>query len=96
MTRATATWNGKVIADTESFEKVEGNIYFPADSIRREFFKESSHETICGWKGTANYYNIEVDGKVNKDAAWYYAQPKDAAKNIVGMVAFWKGVEVSS
>ncbi|KAF9085801.1 hypothetical protein BGX23_009350 [Mortierella sp. AD031] len=96
MTQATATWNGKVIAETDAFEKVEGNIYFPASSIHKEFFKESSHETVCGWKGTANYYNIEVDGKVNKEAAWYYAQPKDAAKNITGMVAFWKGVEVKS
>ncbi|KAG0208405.1 hypothetical protein BGX28_000623 [Mortierella sp. GBA30] len=96
MTRATATWNGKVLAETDNFETVEGNIYFPVESIRKEFFNESSHESICGWKGTASYYDIEVDGKINKEAAWYYPKPKDAAKNIAGMVAFWKGVEVKS
>ncbi|KAF9947026.1 hypothetical protein BGZ70_002910 [Mortierella alpina] len=96
MTRATATWNGKVLAETDTFETVEGNIYFPASSIHKENFKESSHETVCGWKGTASYYDIVVDDKVNKAAAWYYANPKEAAKNITAMVAFWKGIEVKS
>jgi uncharacterized protein (DUF427 family) len=89
-----AIWNGKVIAETQSFEKVEGNLYFPLDSIRREYFKPSTTHTTCGWKGEASYYNLEVDGKTNLDAAWYYPAPKEAAQSIKGYVAFWKGVQI--
>ena len=89
-----AIWNGKVIADTERFETVEGNIYFPPQSVKLEYFKSSQTRTICPWKGTAHYYNVVVDGKENRDAAWYYPQPKPAAANIRDHVAFWRGVEV--
>lgn len=90
-----AKWNGQVIAETEQFETVEGNIYFPPDSLKNEFFKRSSHTSVCPWKGIASYFDLVVDGKVNENAAWYYPEPKDAARNIKGYVAFWKGVEVS-
>ncbi len=89
-----AIWNGAVLAESDRCEVVEGNQYFPPDSIHREYFKESNTHTGCPWKGTASYYTIEVDGKTNPDAAWYYPTPKDAAKNITGYVAFWKGVKV--
>ncbi|MBC7825426.1 MAG: DUF427 domain-containing protein [Candidatus Parcubacteria bacterium] len=91
-----AIWNGAVLADSDRCEVVEGNQYFPPDSIKRDYFKESSTHTGCPWKGTASYYTIEVDGQVNKDAAWYYPTPKDAAKNITGYIAFWKGVKVEA
>jgi uncharacterized protein (DUF427 family) len=93
---ANATWNGQIIASSDKFEQVEGNIYFPRAALKAEFFKESQHSTVCPWKGTANYLDIVVDGKVNANAAWYYAEPKTAASNIAGYVAFWKGVTVSS
>lgn len=89
-----AIWNGKVIADTERFETVEGNIYFPPQSVKLEYFKSSQTRTICPWKGTAHYYTVVVDGKENRDAAWYYPQPKPAAAGIRDYVAFWRGVEV--
>lgn len=89
-----ATWNGTVIAETENFETVEGNVYFPPESIKQEYFQKCDTTTVCGWKGTANYYDIVVDGQTNAGAAWYYADPKPEAKNIAGYVAFWKGVEV--
>ena len=89
-----ASWNHKVVAETDKFESVEGNVYFPPDAVHQEYFQESTTHTICPWKGTASYYNVVVDGKINKDAAWYYPDPKPAAKNITGYVAFWKGVEV--
>ncbi|XP_021965902.1 uncharacterized protein LOC110861097 [Folsomia candida] len=89
-----ATWEGVVIAESGNCVVVEGNQYFPADSIKMEYFEKSDTTTVCGWKGTANYYNVRVNGKVNKDAAWYYAEPKAAAENIKGRVAFWKGVVV--
>ena len=92
---ANAKWNGKIIAETDKFELVEGNVYFPRGSIKPEFFKETLHTTVCPWKGLASYFDVVVDGKTNENAAWYYAEPKDAAKNIAGFVAFWKGVEVS-
>lgn len=92
---AQAIWNGTILAQSESTIVVEGNHYFPLESINKEYFKESSTHTTCGWKGVASYYDIEVSGKVNKDAAWYYPQPKDAAKNIAGYVAFWRGVQVN-
>ncbi len=89
-----AIWNGAVIAESNATEVVEGNHYFPADTIKREYFKDSGTHTVCSWKGTASYYSLDVNGKQNPDAAWYYPEPKDAAKNITGYVAFWKGVEV--
>lgn len=89
-----AIWNGKVIAETERHETVEGNIYFPPQAVKREYFKPSETRTICPWKGTAHYYTVVVDGKENRDAAWYYPQPKPAAANIRDHVAFWRGVEV--
>lgn len=92
---ANAKWNGKIIAESDKFELVEGNVYFPRASIKPEFFQESMHTTVCPWKGLASYFDIVVDGKTNGNAAWYYAEPKDAAKNITNFVAFWKGVEVS-
>ena len=89
-----AKWHGAVLARSDSTVVVEGNHYFPAQSINREYFSESDTHTICSWKGEASYYNISVDGEVNRDAAWYYPNPKDAAANIRGRVAFWKGVAV--
>lgn len=89
-----AVWNGAVLAESEQYEVVEGNYYFPPNAIKREYFKDSNTHTTCGWKGVASYYSIEVDGQVNQDAAWYYPEPKDAAKKIAGYVAFWKGVKV--
>ncbi len=91
---AKAIWNNAVIAESDVFEIVEGNVYFPPDSINKEFFKETETHTTCGWKGLASYYAIVVDGKENKDAAWYYPDPKSKAENIKDYVAFWKGVEV--
>lgn len=89
-----AIWNGAVLAESDKCEVVEGNQYFPPDSINKEYFKESNTHTSCPWKGIASYYTVEVDGQQNKDAAWYYPTAKDAAKNIEGYVAFWKGVKV--
>jgi uncharacterized protein (DUF427 family) len=89
-----ATWNGAVLAESDRCEVVEGNQYFPPDGIRREYFRESSNHTTCPWKGVASYYDVVVDGQTNKDAAWYYPEPKAAAKNITGYVAFWHGVKV--
>ena len=90
-----ATWNGAVLAESDRTEVVEGNHYFPPDAVKREFFSNSSTHSVCPWKGTASYYTVEVSGKQNPDAAWYYPAPKDAAKNIADYVAFWKGVEVT-
>ncbi len=89
-----ATWNGTVLADSDETQVVDGNQYFPPSALQREFLQESDKTSFCGWKGTANYYDIAVDGQVNKDAAWYYADPKPEAANIKGYVAFWKGVEI--
>ncbi len=91
----TATWNGTVIAESSSTEVVEGRHYFPAGSLRMDHFQPASKTTVCGWKGTANYYDITVDGETNAEAAWYYADPKPEAAKIKGYVAFWKGVQVS-
>ncbi|AFY71561.1 protein of unknown function DUF427 [Thalassoporum mexicanum PCC 7367] len=91
---AKATWQGVVLAESDNCEIVERNYYFPADAINAEYFKESNTHSTCPWKGVASYYNIEVNGQVNKDAAWYYPDPKSAAENIKGHVAFWRGVEV--
>jgi uncharacterized protein (DUF427 family) len=90
-----ATWNGTVLAQSNDTVIVEGNHYFPADSINADLFKPSDKQTVCPWKGTASYYDVAVDGQVNADAAWCYPEPKDAAANITGYVAFWKGVTVS-
>ena len=89
-----AKWNGQIVAESERFEEVEGNVYFPPDAIRRELFRPSETHTTCGWKGEASYYDLVVDGQINRDAAWYYPAPKEAAKQISGYVAFWKGVVV--
>ncbi len=89
-----AIWNGAVIAESDDTVVVEGNHYFPLDSVRREYLRPSATTTVCGWKGVASYYTLEVDGRTNRDAVWYYADPKDAARQIRGRVAFWKGVEV--
>lgn len=93
---ARAIWNNVVLAESDKCEVVEGNYYFPPDTIKKEYFHESSKHTTCGWKGVASYYSINIDGQVNQDAAWYYPTPKDAAKKITGYVAFWKGVKVES
>jgi len=90
-----AVWNGTTLAESNATVVVEGNHYFPRDSVKKEFFRESDTHTTCPWKGLASYYDVVVDGKVNKDAAWYYPEPSEAAKNIKGCVAFWKGVQVT-
>ncbi len=91
-----ALWNGAVIAeaDADAVERVEGNVYFPPQAVDRRYLRESLTRTVCGWKGTASYYDVVVNGEVNRDAAWYYPVPKEAALNIAGYIAFWKGVQV--
>ncbi len=89
-----AIWNGVVLAEADNTEMVEGNHYFPPDSLNKEYFQESSKQTTCPWKGVASYYTVKVNGQENVDAAWYYPNPKDAARNITGHVAFWRGVQV--
>jgi len=91
---ARAIWNGAVLAESDHFEVVEGNIYFPVDTVNRQFLKESNTHTTCPWKGLASYYTVEVNGQKNVDAAWYYPQPKPAAKQILDHVAFWRGVTI--
>ena len=93
---AKATWNGAVIAESDRCEIVEGNRYFPRAAVRSEHLRESATHSVCPWKGTASYFDVVVDGKTNKDAAWYYPDPKPAAQNIKGYIAFWKGVQVDS
>ena len=90
-----ATWNNQLIADSDFTTVVEGNHYFPLTSVKREFLRESAATSVCPWKGTANYYSLEVDDETNVDAAWYYADPKPAAEQIRGRIAFWKGVQIS-
>lgn len=92
-----ATWKGTVIADASDaeVELVEGNVYFPVSAVRMECLRDSRTQTVCGWKGTASYFDVVVNGDVNKDAAWYYPQPFDAARQIAGRIAFWRGVEVT-
>jgi len=89
-----AIWNGAVIAESDQTVMVEGNHYFPREAVKREYLAESSTHTICPWKGVASYYSIEVDGKKNKDGAWYYPDPKPAARHIKDRIAFWRGVNV--
>ena len=93
---ARALWQGQVIAESDSYESVEGNVYFPPDTVNRALLTPSSTTTVCGWKGTARYCSIEVGGERNADAAWYYPDPKPAAENIRDHVAFWRGVTVES
>ncbi len=91
-----AIWNGTVVAESAETEVVEGNHYFPPVALSKEFFRPSDTKSVCPWKGTASYYSIVVGDKVNADAAWYYPEPKSAASQIAGMVAFWKGVRVEA
>lgn len=91
-----ATWHGQVIAQSDDTVVVEGNHYFPRDSLNPAYIQDSSKTSVCSWKGTAHYYSLVVDGQTNSDAAWYYPEPKSAAANIKGRVAFWRGVEVHS
>ena len=89
-----AIWNGITLADSDETVVVEGNHYFPADAINSEYFQESSSHTVCPWKGVASYYDVVVNGDVNRNAAWFYPSPSEAAKNIEGYIAFWYGVRV--
>jgi uncharacterized protein (DUF427 family) len=89
-----AIWQGQLIAQSDDTVVVEGNHYFPAESVRKEFLRASETHTTCGWKGVASYYDIVIGDQVNRDAVWYYPTPKEAAKEIAGRVAFWHGVEV--
>ncbi len=89
-----ATWNGVTIAESTDCVVVEGNQYFPVEAVKQEYLRTSDTHTTCPWKGLASYYSLEVNGEVNKDAAWYYPEPKDAAKQIKDHIAFWHGVKV--
>ena len=89
-----AIWNDTVIAESDQCEVVEGNQYFPPDAVKMEYLTASDKRTTCFWKGTASYYNVEVDGNVNANGAWCYAEAKEKAKNIEGYIAFWQGVQV--
>lgn len=90
-----AIWNNTVLAESDNTVQIEGNHYFPNSSLNRAHFKNSSTTTYCPWKGEASYYNIDVNGEINKDAAWYYADPKPAAAAIKAHIAFWRGVEIT-
>jgi len=89
-----AIWNGVVLAESDDIVTVENNAYFPKDSVKMEYFTDSETTSYCGWKGDCSYYNVVVEGAENPDAAWYYAEPYDAAKEIKDRIAFWKGVEI--
>jgi uncharacterized protein (DUF427 family) len=91
-----AVWNGAVLADSDDTVVVEGNHYFPKDAVNQEFFSESETHTVCHWKGTASYYDVVVDGETNRDAAWFYPDPSQAAASVKDRVAFWRGVRVES
>jgi uncharacterized protein (DUF427 family) len=91
-----AIWNGAVIAESDTVELVEGNVYFPPESVKREFLQPSATHTVCSWKGTASYFTLAVDGQENTDAAWYYPEPKPDAANVKDHVAFWRGVTVET
>ncbi len=93
---ARAIWNGVILAESDDTVVIEGNHYFPPESIDRQFFKPSDHTSICPWKGEAAYYHVEAGGEINQDAAWYYGDPKPAAAEIAGRIAFWKGVKVEA
>lgn len=92
--RVRATWQGAVLAETDESLVVEGNHYFPPESVERRYLQPSSTHTVCGWKGLASYYDVVVDGRVNRDAAWYYADPKPGASHVANRIAFWHGVRV--
>lgn len=92
---AKAVWNDVVIAESDKTVVVEGNHYFPPDSLNREALADSDTTSVCGWKGTANYFHVNAGGQTNRDAAWYYAEPKTRAENIKGHVAFWRGVQIT-
>jgi len=89
-----AIWRDTVLAESDQTVVVEGNHYFPAEAVHKEFLRDSSTHSTCPWKGVASYYDVVVDGAVNRDAAWYYPEPKEAARQIAGHIAFWKGVAV--
>ena len=89
-----ATWKGAVLAESDHCEVVEGNLYFPPGTVERSHLRESDTHTLCPWKGVASYYHVVVDGETNADAAWYYPEPKEAARNIKDHVAFWRGVQI--
>lgn len=89
-----ATWQNSVLAESDRTIVIERNHYFPPDSIKKEYFRPSETQSTCPWKGLASYYHVDVGGQVNEDAAWYYPEPKDAARSIKGYVAFWRGIEV--
>ena len=91
-----AVWNGTILAESDRCVAVEGNQYFPPDAVKCEHLKPSATHTTCPWKGVASYYDVVVNGETNRDAAWYYPEPKEAARNIKGYVAFWRGVKVES
>ena len=91
---AKAIWKGALLAESDRCEIVEGNYYFPPDAVARQYFRDSATHTTCPWKGTASYFDVVVNGETNKDAAWYYADPKEAAGQIKDHVAFWRGVQV--
>ena len=93
---AKATWKGAVIAESDRTQVIEGNHYFPPEAVKREHVRPSDHHTVCSWKGTASYYDVVVNGEVNKDAAWYYPDTKPAAANVKGYIAFWRGVKVEA
>ena len=95
MIMAEAVWNGVVLAKSDQVQIVEGNVYFPPHSLNMQYFRPADTRTVCAWKGEAHYYDIEVEGKVNPDAAWYYPSPHPAAANIRDHVAFWRGVVVN-
>jgi uncharacterized protein (DUF427 family) len=90
-----AVWNGEIVAESDNTVVVEGNHYFPRESLRAQFFTESATHTTCPWKGVASYFSLTINGKINLDAAWYYPEPKEAAVEIKNRIAFWKGVIVS-
>jgi len=89
-----AIWKGDVLAESDDTVVVEGNHYFPEQSLKKEFFRESSHHSLCPWKGIASYYTVEVDGERNENAAWYYLKPSLLARKVKGRVAFWHGVKI--
>ncbi|MEM6829201.1 MAG: DUF427 domain-containing protein [Bacteroidota bacterium] len=91
-----AIWNNEVIAESNDTIVIEGNHYFPADAIKKEYFQDSSTHSVCPWKGQASYYSLNVNGSENADAAWYYPKASEMAKNIEGYVAFWKGVQIEN
>ena len=89
-----AIWKNTILAESDDTIIIEGNHYFPAGALDQRFFKDSDTQSVCPWKGTASYYDVEVDGEINKDAAWYYPETSDLAKTIKGYIAFWKGIKI--